>query len=212
MLDTRKFVLALRWSALDADNQTVLAGMQSNQAQTVDELMAAFAIYHSPMQNVVAADTHGRTQYQAIGRVPLRQPGQRLARRRAGARLGRAIRLGRLNCRPPRTPAWTMRRSRPRAGMPPPTSASTPPAIPHFMGSDWNTPERFDRIEALLAAKPRHTAASLREVQADIVSTAALKLLPVLQATNSNHALARGSAGAAEGLRRRHAAPTVPRR
>ena len=205
VLDTRKFVLALRWSALDADNQTVLSGLQSNLAQTVDELMAAFAIYHSPMQNVVAADTQGRTRYQAIGRAPLRQPDNDL--RGVAPAPGWDSKYdwtGELA--PGENPhVDQMRPSRPRAGMPPPTSASTPAGYPHFLGSDWNTPERFDRIESLLAAKPRHTAASLREVQADIVSTAALKLLPVLLATNSNHALARGGAGPAEGFRRRHA-------
>jgi penicillin amidase len=32
LLDTRKYVIALRWSALDADNQTVLAGLRANRA------------------------------------------------------------------------------------------------------------------------------------------------------------------------------------
>ncbi|HSV45874.1 MAG TPA: penicillin acylase family protein, partial [Ramlibacter sp.] len=78
VIDTRKYALALRWPALDADNQTALAGMLANEAQTVDELLAAYKGYHSPMQNLVAADTRGRTAYQAIGRVPLRQPGNDL--------------------------------------------------------------------------------------------------------------------------------------
>jgi penicillin amidase len=52
------------------------------------------------------------------------------------------------------------------------------------------TPERFDRIEALLAARPKHTAQSMRDVQADTLSTATQRLLPVLQATASDHALA----------------------
>ena len=199
VLDTRKFVLALRWSALDADNQTVLSGLQSNLAQTVDELMAAFAIYHAPMQNVVAADTHGRTRYQAIGRAPLRQPGNDLH--------GVAP-----------APGWDSQYDWAGELAPGENPRVEDAAIeakgwhatanqrihdsgyPHFLGSDWNTPERFDRIESLLGAKPRHTAASLREVQADIVSTAALKLLPVLLATNSNHALAAAALGQMKGF------------
>ena len=73
VLDTSKFVLALRWSALDADNQTVLSGLRSNQAQSVDELVEAFSSYHSPMQSVVMADVTGRTAFKAVGKLPLRK-------------------------------------------------------------------------------------------------------------------------------------------
>ena len=74
LLDTRKYVIALRWSALDADNQTVLAGLRSNRAQSADELMAAFADYHSPMQNLVVADVAGQVAFKAVGKIPLRHP------------------------------------------------------------------------------------------------------------------------------------------
>ena len=41
VLDTAKHVLALRWTALDADNSNVLAGVLSNQAQSVGDLIEA---------------------------------------------------------------------------------------------------------------------------------------------------------------------------
>ena len=189
VLDTRRFVLALRWSALDAGNQTALSGIQSNLAQTVDELMAAFAIYHSPMQNVVAADTQGRTRYQAIGRAPLRQAGNDL--RGVAPAPGWESKYdwtGELGAGDnPRVDQAAIEAKGWHATA---NQRIHAPGYPHFLSSDWNTPERFDRIEALLAAKPRHTAASLREVQADILSTAALKLLPVLMSVKSSHALA----------------------
>jgi hypothetical protein len=75
LMDTRKYVIALRWSALDADNQTVLAGLRANRAQSADEMVAAFAAYHSPMQNVVTADVAGGVAFKAVGKVPLRKPG-----------------------------------------------------------------------------------------------------------------------------------------
>lgn len=189
VLDTRKFVLALRWTALDAGNQTVLSGVQSNTAQTVDELMAAFAIHHSPMQNVVAADTQGRTRYQAIGRAPLRQPENDLRgvapapgweRKYDWAGELAADKYPRVGHEAIQSKGWHATANQ----------RIHPADYPHFLGSDWITPERFDRIESLLAAKPRHTAGSLRDVQADILSTAARKLLPLLQATESKHALA----------------------
>lgn len=192
VLDTGKFVLALRWSALDPDNQTVLAVLRSNDATTVDEVLAAFSLYHSPMQNLLVADTQGRTHYRAIGRAPLRRPDNDL----------RGIAPA---------PGWDAKYDwageLPQSASPDVDHAAIAakgwhatanqrihaPDYPHFIGSDWETPERFDRIEALLGARPRHNAQSLRDVQADIVSTAAKRLLPVLQATASGHPLAAGA-------------------
>ena len=75
VMDTSRFVLALRWAALDADNHTVLAGLEGSHARSTDELLrVAYRHYHSPMQNVVAADTAGRVAYKAAGRVPTRAP------------------------------------------------------------------------------------------------------------------------------------------
>jgi len=65
-----------------------------------------------------------------------------------------------------------------------------PADFAHFMGQDWITPERFERIEALLAATPRHDAASFARVQADTVSLTTQRLLPLLRATQSDHTLA----------------------
>lgn len=75
VMDTSRFVLALRWAALDADNHTILAGLEGAHARSTDELLGvAYRHYHSPMQNVVAADTAGRVAYKAAGRVPARAP------------------------------------------------------------------------------------------------------------------------------------------
>ncbi|MEO8655335.1 MAG: penicillin acylase family protein [Ramlibacter sp.] len=189
VLDLRKFVLALRWSALDAGNRTVLAGMLSNQAQTVDELTAAFAVYHSPMQNVVAADTQGHTHYRAIGRAVIRRPDNDL--RGVAPAPGWDAKYDWIGELPPAdNPQVDQPAIESKGWLATANQRIHAADYPHFIGSDWNTPERFDRIEYLLAARPRHTAASLRNVQADIFSTAAVKLLPVLRATKSDHALA----------------------
>jgi len=189
LIDTRKYVLALRWLALDADNQTVLAGLRANFAQNVDELLDAFSAYHSPMQSLVAADTRGRTAYQAIGRVPLRQPGNDL--RGVAPAPGWDARYDWAGLLP--------RQANPRQGEAAIATkgwhATANQRIhsadyPHFLGADWVSPERFDRIETLLAATSRHTLQSLRDVQADTVSLATQRLLPILQATPSRHALA----------------------
>ena len=190
VLDTRKYVIALRWSALETDNLTVLAGMRANRAQSVDDLIAAYADHHSPMQNVVMADVDGKVGYKAVGKVPLRQADNDI--------LGIAP-----------SPGWEAKYD--WAGWLP--YAQTPQAdalaiagkgwfananqsvLPEgsgrFMGQDWVVPYRFDRIEALLAAAPRHDLAAMQKIQADQLSLATLKLLPLLQQTGSQHALAR---------------------
>lgn len=189
VLDLRKFVLALRWSALDAGNRTVIAGMLSNQAQTVDELFAGFSFYHSPMQNVVAADTQGHTRYRAVGRMVLRRPDNDL--RGVAPAPGWDAKydwVGELA--EADNPHVDHEAIESKGWLATANQRIQAPDYPYFVTGDWNTPERFDRIESLLGSRRRHNAASLRNVQADIVSSAALKLLPVLRATRSQHALA----------------------
>ncbi|MCM2252144.1 MAG: penicillin acylase family protein [Ramlibacter sp.] len=189
VLDTRRFVLALRWMALDADNQTVLAAVQSNTAQTVDQLMTAFSLYHSPMQNLVAADTQGRTGYRTIGRIPLRRPDNDL--RGVAPAPGWDSRYdwtGQLA--PDKYPYASHEAIASKGWHATANQRIHPASYAHFMGSDWLMPERFDRIELLLGAHAKHTAASMRGVQSDVLSISARKLLPLLQATQSRHALA----------------------
>ena len=214
VLDTAKFVLALRWSALDTDNQTVLSGLRSNQAQSVDELVAAFSTYHSPMQSLVMADVSGRTAFKAVGKLPLRKPDNDI--------LGIAP-----------SPGWDAKYDWsgwvPYAQTPQANDAAiaakgflatanqriTPPGYPIFMGQDWTVPYRFDRIEQLLAAKPKHDMASMQKVQADQLSMAAVKLLPFLNTSlgNSTHTLAAASKAALQGfdgvMRLEAAAPLI---
>jgi penicillin G amidase len=185
VLDLKKYVLALRWSGLDADNRTVLAGMNAQKAQSVDQLLAAYADYHSPMQNVVAADVSGAIAYKAIGKVPLRKADNDLK--------GIAP-----------APGWEAKYD--WDGWLPyvqtPSDVGTKGWVatanqrihaadyPHYLGQDWNTPQRFNRIEAMLAASPKHDLASMQRMQADTLSIATQTLLPVLRATDSPHALA----------------------
>ena len=73
---------------------------------------------------------------------------------------------------------------------------------PHFIGSDWNSPERQQRIDTLLGATGKHSARSMAAVQGDIVSLATQRLLPVLQGTASTHAQASAALAALKGFDR----------
>jgi len=214
LLDTSKYVLALRWAALDADNQTVLSGLRSNTAQSIDDLEASFSSYHSPMQSVVMADVSGRTGFKAVGKLPLRKPENDI--------LGVAP-----------SPGWDARydwagwlayAQTPQADaaaiaakgfLATANQRITPPDYPIFMGQDWTVPYRHDRIEQMLAASPKHDMASMQKVQADQLSMATLKLLPFLTTAlaSSSHTQAAASRTAMQGfdgvMRAESAAPLI---
>jgi penicillin amidase len=185
LLDTSRFVLALRWSALDADNQTVLAGLEGNRAQSVDELKKAYRHYHSPMQNVVMADNKGTIAYQAFGKVPLRKAANDI----------RGIAP---------SPGWdarydwdgwiaiddTPQDDGAKGWISTANQRITPQGYRHFMGQDWGVPYRFERIEELLAQHSRHDLNSMQAIHADTYSAAAMRLLPYLQKAQGKHPLA----------------------
>jgi penicillin amidase len=189
VIDTNRYALALRWSALDAANHTVSSIVAANLAQDTNELLAAFSTFHSPMQNLVAADTKGNTVFRTIGVIPTRaadndirgiapSPGWEAKYDWTG--WVPASQVPQVNGDAIAAKGWLATANQ----------RIHPADFPVFMGSDWVTPERFDRIEALLAATPKHDAASMRNVHADTLSLATQRLLPVLRATKSGHAKA----------------------
>ncbi len=180
-----QYVLALRWSALDADNMTVVAGFRGNRAQTVDELKLAYTDYHSPMQNAVMADTTGRIAYQAIGRAPIRRSDHDLQ--------GVAP-----------APGWEPRFDWtgwiPRAENPKDDGSTGwvatanqrihAPDYPYFLTQDWVAPYRMERIQERLLASNSHTIESFQSIQNDVVSLEAKRWLPLLKPIQGKHALA----------------------
>lgn len=195
VLDLGKYVLALRWSALDADNQTVLAGLQTNQAKSVEELFRALSHYHSPMQSVVAADDQGNIRFKAVGRVPLRDAANDI----------RGVAP---------SPGWEARYDwtgwLPYADTPEDNGAKgwvatanqrvTAPDYPHYLTQDWSLPYRYDRIAQLLEATDKHTPETMRAIHADVTSLATRKLLPYLQKAASSHPLAAAAQAQLQGF------------
>ncbi|ART48228.1 penicillin acylase family protein [Acidovorax carolinensis] len=185
VLDLRKYVLALRWSALDADNQTVLAGLQTNQAKSVRELFEALEPYHSPMQSVVAADVQGNIRFKAMGKVPVRHAGNDI----------RGVAP---------SPGWDARYDwqgwLPSSETPEDDGGSgwvatanqrvTAPGYAHYLAQDWVVPYRHDRIAQLIEATPRHDMASMQAIQVDTLSLATQRLLPHLRKAAPQHPLA----------------------
>lgn len=185
VLDLGKYVLALRWSALDDDNQTVLAGFKTNQSQSVDELFAGLAHYHSPMQSVVAADDQGNIRFKAAGRVPVRDAANDI--RGVAPSPGWDARYD--------WKGWLPYEQTPedrgdRGWVATANQRVTAPGYPHFLTQDWALPYRYERIAQLIEATPQHDAASMQAIHRDVASLATRRLLPHLQQAQSPHTLA----------------------
>jgi penicillin G amidase len=180
------YALALRWTALDADARTLDAGLAFNRASSVDEFMRASADYLAPMQNMVVADRKGHIGMVAAGRVPLRKPANDL--KGLVPAPGWDVRYDWAGFVPPeQTPRET---DPPRGWIGTANQRIHPTDYPHFITSEWAAPYRMQRIEQMLQARPKHSMASLREMQADSLSLATLRLLPLLQRARSAHPLA----------------------
>ena len=195
VLDVSRFVLALRWTALDADNRTLVAGVKVQQAKDVAELLQAYADNHSPTQNIVMADTQGHVAYKAAGRVPVRRVDNDIR--------GMAPAPGWDACYD--WSGWIAYADMPfddakKGWVATANQRITPPNYPHFLGQDWNTPHRFERIEQVLQSKPKHNFKDMQALQNDTLSLSTLTLLPVLKATPSQHPLAAQALQTLEGF------------
>ena len=188
LLDTSRYAMSLRWAALDEDNATVHAGLLANWAQTTDDLKAAYAHHHSPMQSVVMADTRGELAFQAIGRVPTRGPDNDLkGMAPAPGWLAQYDWTGWLPYE--QNPALPAAAIEARGWHATANQNVLPPGYPHFLGQDWHTPQRFERINHLLAAVDRHDLASMARIQHDVMSLGAQALLPHVRQARPQHRL-----------------------
>jgi penicillin amidase len=189
LIDTSRYAVSLRWSALTPDNKTIEAGMQANWAQTVPQLQKAFAEHHSPMQSVVMADTLGEVAFKAVGKVPLRSAQNDI--RGVAPSPGWLAQYDWTGWLPyDQTPALDAAQIAAKGWHATANQNILPPGYGHFLGSDWTTPERHRRIEQLLAATPEHTLQSMQAIQNDVLSLAAQSLRTALGAVRSTHPLA----------------------
>jgi penicillin amidase len=180
------YALALRWVALDADADTVDAGIRFNTARTVAEFVSAADRYVAPMQNMVVADRAGHIGMVSAGRVPVRKPENDL--KGLVPSPGWDARYDWAGLLPP---AETPREvDPPRGWVATANQRIHAPDYPHFLTSEWAPPYRQRRIEQLLAAKPKHTLDSLRQIQSDQLSLGTQRLLPFLRKAKSAHPLA----------------------
>ena len=183
--DRPAYVLALRWTALDADAALLSASLAMQRAGSVQSFFDATRGWSAPMQNLVVADRAGRIGVVSPGRVPVRQPGNDLH--------------GLVPA-----PGWearydwagwvpadeTPRETDPvRGWIATANQRVTAPDYPHYITSEWALPYRQQRIEQLLRARLQHSIDDLAAMQADERSLAAQVLLPWLHQAESTHPL-----------------------
>ncbi|MEO8082795.1 MAG: penicillin acylase family protein [Ardenticatenales bacterium] len=171
--------LALRWTALDADDTTVDAFLGLNHAHNWDDFLQAMRSWVSPCQNVVYADVDGHIGYIAPCRIPIRAAGD-----------------GTLP-----VPGWDdahewrgeipfddlPRVEDPARGYIVTANQNVLPAdYPYVVGRNWAQPYRAERIAALLrdridTARPL-TALDMMPIQGDQASLYMREVLPRLRA------------------------------
>ncbi len=185
-IDTDHFVLALRWTALDVENQSVAGLLDMNHAKDLDTFKQALRKNYAPMQNVVMADVDGNIAFQAAGVAPKRTLHQGL--------YGVAPALGW-----EKQYDWTgyvpfdqlPNSTNPDANWIATANQKVMAANdPNPLTGDWDLPTRYDRIVDLIKSRSGHDLASMKSMQADTLSLGATPLLELFKSTQSKHPLA----------------------
>ncbi|QWE27375.1 penicillin acylase family protein [Polynucleobacter sp. AP-Ainpum-60-G11] len=185
-IDTDRFVLALRWTALDVENQSVAGLLDMNHAKDLDTFKQALRKNYAPMQNVVMADIDGNISFQVAGVAPKRTLHHGL--------YGVAPALG-----------WEKQYDwtgyvpfdqLPSSNNPDTNWLATANQKilahndPNPLTGDWDLPTRYDRIVELIKGKSVHDFASMKSMQADTLSLGATPLLELFKSVQSTHPLA----------------------
>jgi penicillin amidase len=178
------YVLALAATFLTEDDRSAEALWLAGRAGNWDEFRAAFENFVAPQQNIVFGDASGAIGFIAPGRIPIRRAGE-----------------GWLPM-----PGWSGEYDWigfiPFAALPQGKNPGSgrfvsannkivPDSYPYFLTRDWDLPNRAERIGELLAATPRQSPQASAAIQADTLSIAARRLVPLMSRIQPADALAR---------------------
>ncbi len=171
-----RFVLSLRWSALDAQDRTLVAVRALNRARSVADAERALGDFQIVTQSAVLADVDGHIGFVVTGRIPVRRPDNEL----------RGIAPS-----PGWEPRFDWQGYVPYAEVPrsiDPASGVLVTAnnrivasdFPHHLTYEWFAGYRAQRIRQMIDARERHDVASSRAMQADVLSLPARELMAVM--------------------------------
>lgn len=184
-IDTDRYALALHWTALDIENQSVAGLLALNQANNLDSFKQALRKNYAPMQNVVMADVDGNIAYQAAGVAPKRVINQGLYG--VAPSIGWEKQYDWTGYVPyDHLPAST----NPEQGW---LATANQKIIasndPNPLTGDWDLPTRYDRIVDLIKSKSSHNLESMKIMQADTLSLGATPLLDLFKSSSPSHPL-----------------------
>jgi len=172
----RGYVLALSWTALAPDDTTMDMSIRVHDAQSAAEFPKGGASFVTPMQNFIFADDAGHIGLMLPGRVPMRaddNDAQGLVPAPGwDARYDWTGYVG--------TMATIM--DPPSGHIATANNKTVPNDYPYLLTREWADPYRFQRIDALLAATPKHSVATFEAIQHDTVDLYAVELKNLLVA------------------------------
>ncbi len=171
--------ITLRWTIYEGD-QTVYGLYLINRARNWEEFCRGARLFENPSQNFVYADVAGNIGYYLTGKIPVRKketavypyPGWR------------------------DDSLWTgylAEEDKPNQFNPPSGFIVTansdlyPRGYPHYLGYDWLISDRKDRIQELIAARPKHSLETLMAIQNDVYSRRAERVKKVLSQIRLSH-------------------------
>lgn len=171
--------ITLRWTIYEGD-QTVYGLYLINRARNWEEFCRGARLFENPSQNFVYADVAGNIGYYLTGKIPVRKketavypyPGWR------------------------DDSLWTgylAEEDKPNQFNPPSGFIVTansdlyPREYPHYLGYDWLISDRKDRIQELIAARPKHSLETLMAIQNDVYSRRAERVKKVLSQIRLSH-------------------------
>ena len=167
------YVLSLAATFLTTGDSTAEALWGIDRAADWAGFRAALQSFVAPQQNMVYGDDAGTIGFIAPGRIPIRKSGN-----------------GWLP-----VPGWTGDHDwtgfipfaeLPQASNPvsgrfiSANNKIVPDRYPYLLSRDWDLPNRAERIGELLAAAPRQSPAASAAIQADTLSIAARRLVPLM--------------------------------
>jgi penicillin amidase len=169
------YELALAWTALDPDDTSMDALIALGRAKTADEIRTAGRSFITPMQNIVYADAEGDS-----GHIGLMLPGRVPQRAESNDSLGLVPAPGwdgRYDWRDP-IPVDSMVSivDPPSGQIATANNKTAPDDYPYVLTREWESNYRFDRIEQLIAAAPKHSVESFKAIQTDPVDLYLLEL------------------------------------
>lgn len=165
--------LAIQWIGQMDGDKTIGAFLKLNRAQNWEEFQDALRDYDGPSQNFVYADVAGNIGFYLPGRVPIRM--RDTASIPVDGWSGEYEWTG-----------WVPFEDLPHAYNPPEqyiVTANNRPfdlSYPHYLGRNWLTPYRAERIDELLKSKQTLSTDDFATMQSDTVSLMARDILPEL--------------------------------